>query len=80
MEPGQVAATHLGGARGGDTALIRGGAGACPRCGGKVFELEMMRSKSQVFHRACFTCGQCQARLDYSTMHSETVMDSPRQL
>jgi hypothetical protein len=37
----------------------------CPRCGGKVFEAEKMTTKSSLYHRQCFTCGNCKRPLDY---------------
>jgi len=49
-----------------DTAIIpaeEGGPG-CPRCGGKVFHAEQMFSRTQVYHKACFSCGNCKRPLD----------------
>jgi len=37
----------------------------CPRCGGKVFEAEKMTTKSGLYHKKCFTCGNCKRALDY---------------
>lgn len=36
----------------------------CPRCNGKVFEAEKMASNNGVFHKKCFTCGDCRRALD----------------
>ena len=32
---------------------------------GKVFEAEKMTSKSGLYHKKCFTCGNCKRALDY---------------
>jgi len=37
----------------------------CPRCTGKVFEAEKMTTKNGLYHKKCFTCGNCKRALDY---------------
>lgn len=37
----------------------------CPRCGGKVFEAEKMSTKTGLYHKRCFSCGNCKRTLDY---------------
>ena len=37
----------------------------CPRCNGKVFEAEKMTTKNGLYHKKCFTCGNCKRALDY---------------
>ncbi len=40
-----------------ETSSIKGeGNEACPRCQGKVFEAEKMKTKTHVWHKKCFTC------------------------
>ena len=56
-----------------DPSQLRGGEDACPRCLGKVFETEMMKSKKLLFHKACFNCKQCQIKIDYQSMHADKV-------
>ena len=42
---------------GSETSSIKGeGNEACPRCQGKVFEAEKMKTKTHVWHKKCFTC------------------------
>ena len=38
----------------------------CPRCAGKVFEAERMKTSAGSFHPACFRCAKCATTLDYS--------------
>ena len=38
----------------------------CPRCAGKVFEAERMKTSAGSFHPACFKCARCAATLDYA--------------
>ena len=59
--------------KGTDPSQLRGGEDACPRCLGKVFETEMMKSKKLLFHKACFNCKQCQIKIDYQSMHADKV-------
>ena len=52
-----------------DTASIRGEENeSCPRCKGKVFEAERMRTKTKVFHKNCLSCLNCGHALNYSSM------------
>ncbi|XP_059468790.1 muscle LIM protein Mlp84B-like isoform X1 [Neocloeon triangulifer] len=44
----------------------------CPRCGQMVYAAEQMNSKNRIWHRRCFTCGDCNRSLD-----STTLNDSP---
>jgi len=36
----------------------------CPRCGGKVFHAEQMFSRTQTYHKKCFSCNSCKRPLD----------------
>jgi len=50
-----------------NTTSIRGDPAnkdTCPRCGGIVFHAERMLSKSNSFHKKCFTCFECKKPLD----------------
>ncbi|TRY73464.1 hypothetical protein TCAL_02229 [Tigriopus californicus] len=49
-----------------ETYTIQAGAedNPCPRCNGKVFEAEKMMSTHHVYHKRCFSCRECQRRLD----------------
>lgn len=50
-----------------DTTSIMAESGdpsCCPKCKGKVFEAEKMASNNGVFHKKCFTCGDCKRALD----------------
>lgn len=40
----------------------------CPRCAGKVFEAERMRTTAGSFHPGCLRCGKCNANIDQSSM------------
>ena len=58
-----------------DTKVIKGDSedkDTCPRCNGKVFHAERMLSKNHSYHKACFTCLECQRPLD-----SMTCCDAP---
>ena len=40
-----------------ETNSIKGeGDDACPRCQGKVFEAEKMKTRIHMWHKKCFTC------------------------
>ena len=53
-----------------DTTSIKGsGEESCPRCKGKVFEAEKMKTRKFLFHKNCFSCKNCKHHLDYSTLH-----------
>ena len=55
-----------------DTAAIKGEEKeSCPRCHGKVFEAEKMKTKSRVFHQKCFSCKLCQHSLSYNSMYCD---------
>ena len=55
-----------------DTSSIKGDSkDSCPRCGGKVFEAEKLRTRSHVFHKKCFNCHQCKHPLSYNSMFSD---------
>ena len=45
----------------------------CPRCGGKVFEAEKVPTKSNWFHKSCFSCATCKVKLD-----STNFVDGPK--
>jgi len=49
-----------------DTALIQADdeSPGCPRCGGKVFHAEQMFSRTQTYHKKCFSCNICKRPLD----------------
>merc|ERR1739846_216271 len=44
----------------------------CPRCNGKVFEAERMVTRIGSFHKSCFSCIECNKKLD-----SVTVCEGP---
>jgi len=44
-----------------------GDADACPRCEGKVFEAEKCPTKVGGFHKNCFSCVECNRKLDSMT-------------
>merc|ERR1719384_1293044 len=46
----------------------RGDRDACPRCYGKVFEAERMVTRIGNFHRNCFSCIECNKKLDSTTV------------
>ena len=55
-----------------DPSIIKGEASeSCPRCEGKVFENEKMRTKKHLFHKQCFNCRQCSHPLNYNTMNCD---------
>ena len=39
----------------------------CPRCGGKVFEAERMVTRVGSYHKPCFSCIECNKKLDSVT-------------
>jgi len=43
-----------------------GGAEICPRCNKSVFIAELMRGAGRAWHKTCFTCNNCNKRLDSS--------------
>jgi len=45
-----------------------GGAEICPRCGKSVFIAELMRGAGRAWHKSCFTCRNCNKRLDSSIL------------
>jgi len=53
-----------------DSKTIMGSKGdpdACPRCDGKVFEAEKCPTKVGPFHKNCFSCIECNRKLDSVT-------------
>ena len=53
-----------------DSKTIMGSKGehdTCPRCSGKVFEAEKCPTKVGPFHRNCFSCIECNRKLDSVT-------------
>jgi len=53
-----------------DVKTIQGEKGdrsTCPRCFGKVFEAERMVTRVGNFHRNCFSCIECNKKLDSTT-------------
>lgn len=44
------------------------GKGGCPRCGYAVYAAEQMISKNQIWHKRCFTCGDCNKSLDSTNL------------
>jgi cysteine/glycine-rich protein len=54
-----------------DVKAIMGESGdksACPRCTGMVFEAERMVTRVGNFHRNCFSCIECNKKLDSTTV------------
>jgi len=54
-----------------DVKAIMGEVGdksACPRCTGMVFEAERMVTRVGSFHRNCFSCIECNKKLDSTTV------------
>ncbi len=50
-----------------DVRAIQGNEGdrsTCPRCTGKVFEAERMVTRVGSYHRNCFSCVECNKKLD----------------
>jgi hypothetical protein len=45
----------------------KGDRGCCPRCEGKVFEAERMVTRVGSFHRNCYSCIECNKKLDSTT-------------
>jgi len=45
-----------------------GGAEICPRCNKSVFIAELMRGAGRAWHKTCFTCNNCNKRLDSSIL------------
>ncbi|XP_065226105.1 muscle LIM protein Mlp84B isoform X1 [Planococcus citri] len=41
----------------------------CPRCDYKVYAAEQMISKNKIWHRRCFTCGDCSRSLDSTNLN-----------
>merc|ERR1712023_565890 len=41
----------------------------CPRCGYEVYAAEQMISKNKIWHRRCFTCGDCSRSLDSTNLN-----------
>ncbi|XP_069680622.1 muscle LIM protein Mlp84B isoform X4 [Periplaneta americana] len=41
----------------------------CPRCGFAVYAAEQMISKSRIWHRRCFHCGECRRSLDSTNLN-----------
>ena len=39
----------------------------CPRCNGKVFEAERCVTRVGSFHKSCFSCVECNKKLDSVT-------------
>ena len=39
----------------------------CPRCSGKVFEAERMVTRVGSYHKPCFSCIECNRKLDSVT-------------
>ena len=53
-----------------DVKAIQGDEGdkmTCPRCAGKVFEAERMVTRVGSFHKNCFSCIECNKKLDSMT-------------
>ena len=68
----QLQSPGLVGPSGADTAAIKGDdKESCPRCHGKVFEAEKMKTKGRVFHQKCFSCKLCQHSLSYNSMYCD---------
>ncbi|CAG7785974.1 unnamed protein product [Allacma fusca] len=49
-----------------DTSVIKAAPGepSCPRCGGAVFAAEQMLARGSVWHKRCYSCGDCRRPLD----------------
>jgi len=47
-----------------ETAQAAPDVAGCPRCGGKVFHAEQMFSRTQTYHKKCFSCANCKRPLD----------------
>ena len=45
----------------------KGDKATCPRCEGKVFEAERMVTRVGNFHKNCFSCIECNKKLDSTT-------------
>ncbi|XP_021913746.1 muscle LIM protein Mlp84B-like isoform X7 [Zootermopsis nevadensis] len=41
----------------------------CPRCGYPVYAAEQMISKTRIWHRRCFSCGDCRRSLDSTNLN-----------
>ena len=48
---------------------------SCKRCGGKVFELERLTSKTGVFHKQCFACYGCNKKMDSTLVYHYEAPD-----
>ena len=58
-----------------DTSKIKGerNEDTCPKCDGKVFEAERIKTSRFSFHRNCFKCVSCSINLDTLSVHEDST-------
>ena len=47
-----------------DAIKAMAGDDCCVRCEGKIFEAERYKSKTNLYHKKCFTCNECKKSLE----------------